>query len=174
MASIVPENMSCTNNEERLIPEIPQRDDTILMSFLEDSVQLECCDDDRLNSVIQSLEAAINPGLMNDHGSNVDDGYQLQDCLFDQLMSIDEEYTYGDQDNSASQDLDFSWMDLEISSSSSSSSSPGDHGLSCWYEQVGEEDVEHNAAQYGGVIDYSEILLEEPTCSSIWQETYRL
>ncbi|KAL3508825.1 hypothetical protein ACH5RR_028226 [Cinchona calisaya] len=163
MASLIQENMACmNNNEEGLNPEIPQRDDTILMSFLEDPVQLDQhCDDERLRGVIQSLEAAINnPILINGHGS-LDDGYQLQDCLFDQLMS---------NDNSVSHDdLDFSWMDLEMSSFCS----PSDHDISCWYDQVCEDDVGYNYMidQYGGVRDYSETFLEEHIYSSLWQET---
>lgn len=162
--------MSCINSDqEGLNPENQQKDDAILMSFLEDTVQVECCDDERLITVIQSLEAAINPILINDHGS-LNDSCQLQDCIFDQLLSTDEERMSDDQDNFASHDLDFGWMDVEMSASSS----PSDQGISCWYELVGEDDVGYNIAQYGGVIDYSEIPLEDHIYSYIWQETYGL
>lgn len=160
--------MACINNEEGLNPGIPQReDDTVLMSLLEDSVQLEYCDDERLKSVIQSLEAAINPNLINGYGS-LDDSYELQDCPFDQLTSNDhDEHMDDDRDKySASHDLDFSWIDVEMSSFSS----PSNHDISSWYEEICEDNVGYNMLEYG-VRDYSEAPLEEDIYSSLWQDT---
>lgn len=96
MAYLAPENWPvCINvdtDDTDLLNqiEISEIDSAILMSFLDES-HMEYCDDEKLRSVIQSLEAELDPisVINNPAAPNLD-------CY--------------------NGDFDFSWMDMEMSS----------------------------------------------------------
>ncbi|XP_059283553.1 uncharacterized protein LOC132037112 [Lycium ferocissimum] len=102
MAYLASENCPVCINVDTDLPEI---DSAILMSFL-DEPQMEYCDDEKLRSLIQSLEAELkypitimnNPSALN------------LDC-----------YDTGSENSSEIVDVDFSWMDMEMSLSTSPS-----------------------------------------------------
>ncbi|XP_060189283.1 uncharacterized protein LOC132618241 [Lycium barbarum] len=93
----------CINVDTHDDTDLPEIDSAILMSFL-DEPQMEYCDDEKLRSLIQSLEAELkypitimnNPSALN------------LDC-----------YDTGNENSSEIVDVDFSWMDMEMSLSTS-------------------------------------------------------
>lgn len=117
MAYLAPENWPvCINvdtDDTDLLNqiEISEIDSAILMSFLDES-HMEYCDDEKLRSVIQSLEAELDPiSVINNPAAPNLDNYN-GDFLFANM---------GSEDSSELVDVDFSWMDIEISSSPSPS-----------------------------------------------------
>lgn len=116
--------------------DILENDDSeSLMSFL-DEPQMEYCDDEKLKSLIQSLEAEIEyPNIIYSHNSTSPnlDGYE-GDCIFADDNSSSKFYNCEDNvytrsapedGEDSSEELvdvdDFSWMDMEMSSSTSPS-----------------------------------------------------
>ncbi|KAK6785352.1 hypothetical protein RDI58_018807 [Solanum bulbocastanum] len=104
-------------------------DSAFLMSFL-DEPQIEYCDDEKLNFLIQSLEAEIE--YPNVKGDCIFDDDNVQNLNFIDNSSLN--FYHCDQDNvytrsapndgeHSSEELvdvgDFSWMDMEMSSSTS-------------------------------------------------------
>lgn len=117
MAYLAPENWPvCINvdtDDTDLLNqiEISEIDSAILMSFLDES-QMKYCDDEKLRSAIQSLEAELDPiSVINNPAAPNLDNYN-GDFLFANM---------GSEDSSELVDVDFSWMDIEISSSPSPS-----------------------------------------------------
>ncbi|XP_015081956.1 uncharacterized protein LOC107025716 [Solanum pennellii] len=106
-----------------------ENDSAFLMSFL-DEPSMEYCDDEKLNFLIQSLEAEIE--YPNVRGDCIFDDDNVQDLNFIDNTSLN--FYHCDQDNAytksvlddgedSSEELvdDFSWMDMEMSSSTSPS-----------------------------------------------------
>ncbi|XP_059664514.1 uncharacterized protein LOC132310349 [Cornus florida] len=164
MASALPENWSHINGSDDFDQfEVPEINTALLMSLLEES-QVEECDDERLRSVIQSLEAVIDPNRLDGHDSLVEMEWgsgNLNGCT----TPSDGEQLNG-QDCSTSLDLDFSWMDVEMVPSS-----PSDE-MTNWYMDSFRDGTD-------GVIelgDYSQICygmpLEEHEYGSLWQESH--
>ncbi|XP_057505748.1 uncharacterized protein LOC130789040 [Actinidia eriantha] len=161
MAVSLPESCSSINVDKLVVPEI---NGALLMSLLEES-QGDECDDGRLNDVIRSLEAEIDPKMMMDSHDlsmeNIEWGSESEDC-----QSLDAGHIHG-QDCTMSSDLDFNWVDMEMSPFS-----PSDE-MTNWYMEPIDGIIE-----FGGEIrDYSEIyygvpLEEHAFGSSLWQETY--
>ncbi|MCE0482320.1 hypothetical protein HAX54_040994 [Datura stramonium] len=99
MAHLASENGPiCINIDTDLLNrEILEIDSTVLMSFLDEVPQIEYCDDEKLKSLIQSLEAELYyPAAPNLANYDLDTSEELVD--------------------------DFSWMDMEMSSSTSPNS----------------------------------------------------
>ncbi|KAI5662235.1 hypothetical protein M9H77_21558 [Catharanthus roseus] len=98
MASLALENRSSIEDLENL--ELSQADGALLMSFLDDihdEVLLEDCDDQRLTSVMRSLEAEIDLHVA-DHDQN----------------SMFQEYKESQEILSSNNISNFNWMDMEI------------------------------------------------------------
>lgn len=102
-----------------------ENDSAFLMSFL-DEPSMECCDDEKLNFLIQSLEAEIE--YPNIKGDCVFDDDNVQNSNFIDNISLN--FYHCDQDNAYTKSAfdddeelvdDFSWMDMEMSSSTSPS-----------------------------------------------------
>ncbi|XAR68208.1 hypothetical protein NMG60_11003259 [Bertholletia excelsa] len=160
MASSLPENWGLINGEigfDKL--EVQEIDSALLMSLLEES-HAEECDDERLSTVMRSLEAEIDPKMIHGHefaGDPTSDGCQLSD--FKQVDG---------QDWPVSHDLEFNWMEIDMVPSS-----PSDD-VARWYMGACGDDmqgfIEFDAASqlYHGAPP------EEHTYSygSLWQETH--
>uniref|UniRef100_A0A5B7CCB0 Uncharacterized protein n=1 Tax=Davidia involucrata TaxID=16924 RepID=A0A5B7CCB0_DAVIN len=153
MASLVPENWACTNSYD----ELTELDGDLLMSLLEES-QVNDGDEERLRRVIQSLEAEIDPIMMEGHNSLVEpklDGFP-EDCQFSDASQVDS------QDCLTSHDLDINWIDMD-----------DDMTNWCMDPCGGEMD---GIIEFGGIGDYSHIFygvpLEEQEFCSLWQESH--
>ncbi|CAN4104323.1 unnamed protein product [Withania somnifera] len=121
--------------------EIPDFDSTILMSFLDES-QMEYCDDEKLKSLIQSLEAELEyPISIINNPAATPNYLGSEDNSSEELVDID----------------DFSWMDMEMSSSTS----PSDN-YSMIEFQVGSD----NYSQFLTCIP-----IEEQVYDSLWLQT---
>ncbi|KAL3503037.1 hypothetical protein ACH5RR_037486 [Cinchona calisaya] len=141
--------------------ELPQVDDALLMSFLDDT-QVEDCDDEKLSSVIRSLEAEIHQqnSLSENNSRRIDD-------LFDRHCG-----QFDDHD----QVLDFDWMDMEMDIDIVPSS-PSD-GMASWYMDPCGDDLD-GVAEFGSEKDYYFQHLngtsheDHEGCSygALWQET---
>ncbi|KAK4355326.1 hypothetical protein RND71_024297 [Anisodus tanguticus] len=113
-------------DDTNLLNQEIQIDSAVLMSFL-DEPHMEYCDDEKLRSLIQSLEAELDyPITYSPTAPNLD-CYE-GDCI----NSSTEIYHYednlyaksapdGEDSSEELVDVDFSWMDMEISSSTSPS-----------------------------------------------------
>ncbi|KAA8524069.1 hypothetical protein F0562_010500 [Nyssa sinensis] len=104
MASLVFENWACINNDE-----VSEIDGDLLMSLLEESL-LDDGNEERLRRVIQSLEAEIDPIMMEDHNSPMEpklDGF-MEDCQLSDVRQVDS------QDCLTSHDLDINWIDMDV------------------------------------------------------------
>ena len=161
MAASVPENWACINAaaDEFDQFEVNKIDGVLLMSLLEESHNEEC-DDERLTSVIRSLEAEINPIVMDGHDSPM---HELDNCQPSEAAQVD------DQDSSMAHDLDLYWMDVEMGPAS-----PSDEMTNWYMDPCGDEfDA---IIEFGCVSDYSQNLygvhLEELSYGCLWQETH--
>ncbi|OIT20348.1 PREDICTED: uncharacterized protein LOC109220296 [Nicotiana attenuata] len=125
--------------------EIPEIDSTILMSFLDES-QTEYFDDEKLRSVIQSLEAELDPNFITNNPAAPNLDSYNRDFLFSNM---------GSEDSSELIDVDFSWMDIEISSS------PSPSNIKIIEFQVGSD--------YSQIFTY--VPIEEEVYDSLWLET---
>ncbi|KAA8526708.1 hypothetical protein F0562_009063 [Nyssa sinensis] len=144
-SSSLPENWACINgNGDSDKFEVTEIDSAILMSLLEES-QGEECDDERLKSVIRSLEAEIDPTMMDGHDSLVELGWgtaNMDGCQLSVGGQVD------GQDCLTSHDLDFNWMELDTVPSS-----PGDEMTNWYVEPCGDE--MDGVIEFGSVRDYS-------------------
>ncbi|KAK9266474.1 hypothetical protein L1049_021386 [Liquidambar formosana] len=165
MASPIFENYACINGDDDFNQfEVSEINGALLMSLLEES-QGEVGDDDRLMSVIRSLEAEISPnrtyGL--DSPMELEFGVNQEDYQLCNAGQVD------GQDCSTSADLDFGWIDMELTSSS-----PSDDVTNWYMDPCGDE--MDGIIEFGGVSDYSQIYygvpLEEHGYNSLWQDTY--
>ncbi|KAI3769397.1 hypothetical protein L6452_00499 [Arctium lappa] len=149
MASLIQENWATINDQDGFDEfESLEIDDTLLMSILEEPHVDDECDDERLSSVIQSLEAEINPIVIDDH-----------DMSLELEWNIDWEGCHqfsANQNTSRSHDLDYNWMEMDE-----------------MYIQ-GYEDGMGGIIEFGGVKDYSQFSygnnMEEHVYGALWQE----
>lgn len=144
-------------------------DNALVISLLQDSQLEDCDDDERLLSVIQSLEAEIDPNvMMNDHDHNISSPAPNLEPMKDQHYS-----TLSDDHMDS-----ISWInDVEMVISSSV-----EDGMNIWcmdmtcdyyefdnrveFEEIGDYFYQNSHQQ---VFDF-----EEPAGqnTSLWQETY--
>ncbi|XP_050279665.1 uncharacterized protein LOC126720870 [Quercus robur] len=163
MASPVPEN--CAGNivgSDIQGIEVSEIDSAILMSLLEES-QGEERDEDRLNSLIRSLEEEINSNAMDSQNSSMKPDFIVEDG---QLCIVGNKEGH---DCMVSQDqLEFGLIDMEPETSS-----PSDDMN--WYMDLCENEMD-GIIEVGGLSDYSHmyygVSLEEQGYRSLWQETY--
>ncbi|GFZ07605.1 hypothetical protein Acr_19g0005420 [Actinidia rufa] len=156
MAASVPENWACINGDDDEFDQfkVNEIDSDLLMSLLEE-LHGEECDDERLTSMIRSLEAEINPIVM--------DGHDLPMHNSDSCQPSDAAQVDG-QDCSMAHDLDLHWMHVEMAPAS-----PSDEMTNWYMDPCGDE--------FDGVRDHSQNLygvvhLEELSYGSLWQETH--
>lgn len=123
-------------------------DDTLLMSILDEPHVENECDDERLSSVIRSLEAEINPIVIDDH-----------DMSSELEWNVDWEGSYQytiNQSYSKSQDVEYNWMEMDD-----------------MYIQ-GYDDEMSGIIEFGGVKDCSQFSnannIEEHGYGALWQE----
>ncbi|CAK9157711.1 unnamed protein product [Ilex paraguariensis] len=174
MASLVPENWSCMNgpNHDFHNMEVSEVETALLISLLDESQGDDICDDERLRSVIQSLEVEIGPQMVDDvHNSFVDPSYYTNMAL-EEGCSLSEGGVHADgQDCSSSCDLDHTyWMDMEMMLSS-----PSDCMIN-WYLDSYGEDMEGMGIFEFGVRDcfsfsYYGNCIEDHEYGSLWQDT---
>ncbi|KAK1439677.1 hypothetical protein QVD17_05497 [Tagetes erecta] len=151
MASMIQENRTAINEQQDVgfdILETLEIDDTLLMSILDEPHVENECDDERLSSVIRSLEAEINPIVIDDH-----------DMSSELEWNVDWEGSYPytiNQSYSKSQDVEFNWMEMDDI-----------------YIQ-GYDDGMSGIIEFGGVKDCSQISygnnIEEHGYGALWQE----
>ena len=165
-SSFVAENWaSMTTDGHYEIP--PLMESNILMSLLEEP-QFEDSDHDdheRLSSVIQSLEAEIEPIVMDDDHVLLEEDSQSSDGQTD-----------GEDCSRAHDDghLDFSWVDMEMMASSS----PSDEMTNWYTEYYSCGDEMDCVVGIGGVRDYFDDhhqdheVVYDGYSNSLWQETY--
>ncbi|GAV88108.1 hypothetical protein CFOL_v3_31531, partial [Cephalotus follicularis] len=154
MASLVPENLPCLYDEDELkaFETLGVINGALLMSLLEESQGQEEQNDERLNSVMQSLEAEINPNIAREIDEDSQSSY---------VGRVD------DYDRSVLSEVGFGWVDTEMPSS------PRDDMN--WYPDPCEDEM-HGIIEFEGVRDYSQfyygVPLEEHSYSSLWHDTY--
>ncbi|KAF5204073.1 hypothetical protein FRX31_006340 [Thalictrum thalictroides] len=143
--------------------EVSETNAAFLMALLEESHEEEA-EDGRLRSVIQSLEAEIDPSV--------------EDVIWDDI---------GDSSSSSMFDMydSFDWIDIEMASSTS----PSDDGMGNWYvysvenelvgmteyENPGSSNIEDFASlpKFKDIADFSQLGYEDDqSYCSLWQETY--
>lgn len=163
MASFVPENyessISCEFNT----------DSALLLSQLLDESHVEDCDDERLTSVIRSLEAEIvEPIMMTEDDDSFmklewDDNFvEIRNYISDGPVDV-----MNSQDCSTSSDIDdlnnYNWMDMEDMIEFGGVGHDYYH-----YSQFSNDnyDVNHNS--------YVTNTLEEQSYGSLWQDAYAL
>ncbi|KAL6975551.1 hypothetical protein U1Q18_024345 [Sarracenia purpurea var. burkii] len=163
-ATSVPENWACINGGDEYEFdkfEVLEINGTLLVSLLEES-QVEECDDERLTSVIRSLEAEIYPIKIGDHNlpTLLEWGSSSDNCQPSDAAQVD------GQDCSAAHDLDFHWMDVEMDPSS-----PSD-GMANWYMDPCGDELE-GIIEFGGIGDslifFGVPLEEELSYGTLWQ-----
>ncbi|PIM98693.1 hypothetical protein CDL12_28820 [Handroanthus impetiginosus] len=155
--TIVTENYSFNTGLEDLNDiEFSNIDASFLMSLTEDS-QID--DDERLRSVIQSLEAEI----LNQNSfleTNSEEKYQ-----FSSIQQMESCCTSADHDQG--HDFYFEGIDMEMPYYCSSADEMSSY-FSCHFE----DNVE-NMAEFGGLTDYSQVCygmaMEEDDYSGLWQ-----
>lgn len=148
--------------------EVPEIDSAFLMSLLQDSPILDQSvdqDDKRLIHVIQSLEAEISPiSVTNDYVS------VLEPSTTDDYYGESRHQRDG-QDCSMTDDIDLSWIDMEMVTSLDC----GDSDLTLWYMEesyVRDDDlynVDHYAQGYSYGVGMEEY--EYGDSHSLWQES---
>ncbi|KAJ0500443.1 hypothetical protein HanRHA438_Chr11g0488381 [Helianthus annuus] len=149
MASLVQENRAPINDQVDFDDfETLEIDDSLLMSILDEPHVENECDDERLSNVIRSLEAEINPIVIED-----------RDMSLELEWSAGSEDTYQypiAQNHTKSQDLEYNWMEMDD-----------------MYIQ-GYEDAMGGVLEFGGVKDYSQFSygnnVEEHGYGALWQE----
>ncbi|MCD7458813.1 hypothetical protein HAX54_039279 [Datura stramonium] len=170
MATLVPhevENWTCINgcNNDLSNFDHSQIDCALLMSLLDDSQGLEDIDHDneRLSSVIRSLEAEIDDQhMIKDHNSfqNSHQGStNREDCQpWESIQCKSQDFLESDG-------LDLNWMDIEMDIAPSSSISDD---MNFWYmdNSYGQDHEAHDVYEYG----YGAFPLEENDHNSWGQE----
>ena len=143
MAYPLPESWRCINADHLFggIEEISEIKATLLMSLLDESQGDQEADNDRLTTIIQSLEQEIHP----------------------ELAIIPHEYDHHlkGQDCSASVDTEFNWMDMEVMSSYN-------HITNC-YMDLCDGDQEMHGIMHYSELNWDTDCLEENECNSLWQ-----
>ncbi|KAL7186100.1 hypothetical protein ACSBR2_027956 [Camellia fascicularis] len=171
VVSVVTENWASINGDADEFEkfEIPEIDSALLMSLLEESQADQDCDDDdeRLMTVIRSLEAEIDPDVMDGHDLDMDIEW---DSNLEGGRSTGQVEAQ-DWPTSKSDQLAFNWMeDVEMGPSS-----PSDD-MAIWYMEEPYGVEMDGVIEVGGVGDYSHIYfgvpLEEHAYGSLWQETH--
>ncbi|KAM7498541.1 hypothetical protein LguiA_022955 [Lonicera macranthoides] len=151
MASLGPQNWGCINGQDDLDQfEVSKIDGALLLSLLDESQvdhDDQDCDNERLSSVIRSLEAEINQSSFME--LEWDDNWVLPGGQVD------------GQDCSSSNGLNFDWRDL-------------DEVDSVYVNRI--QDHMEGVIEFGGVKDYySEYCYENPMeesgFDSLWHET---
>ncbi|CAL5336154.1 unnamed protein product [Camellia sinensis] len=177
-SSSVAENWACMINGDDEFDrfEVPEIDTALLMSLLEESQVDQDCDDERLTSVIRSLEAEIefDPNMMDgqdDHHLPLQPHHQrdgnLKGCQPSDGAQVD-----GGDCSDPHDDLDFNWMDVEMAPSS-----PSDD-IANWYMDPYGGEMERIIEFIDQARDYSHtsygVPLEEHSGAYgyLWQETH--
>ncbi|KAL3508826.1 hypothetical protein ACH5RR_028227 [Cinchona calisaya] len=173
--------MECINSHDEFDNfELSDVDDALLMSFLDDTQVVEDCDDEKLSSVIRSLEAEI------DHHSHtiIDDGeqYSLEENNWTSNLSDHDRGHFDGLNNNSRSDyeFDFNWMDMDMNMEMVPSS-PSD-GMAGWYmdpcgdgmdniivTELGSEKLDYYHFQH-----FNGIPFEDHECcpnGTLWQET---
>lgn len=183
MATLLPaENWACIDGCDELSNfEVSQIDGKIVMSLLDD-MQSELGDDhqddERLTSVIRSLEAEIDLGqsrpaftsvvselAVRVHGHDSFQDKQRRNYNLEDLQSWDNFGQCQSQDFAESNDLDFSWMEMEIENMASSY--PSDD-MNLWYMDT-NYGQDHEVDD--GISDYTDtVFFEGNDYHSLWQE----
>ncbi|KAK1399223.1 hypothetical protein POM88_009086 [Heracleum sosnowskyi] len=161
MASFVPENYESTISCEF------NTNSALLLSQLLDESHVEDCDDERLTSVIRSLEAEIiEPTMMTEDNDSFmelewDDNFveirnYISDCPVEDMMNSQDCSTSSDFD-----DLDsYNWMDMEDMTE---------------FGGVGHEDYyQYNNDSYMNHNNYATYTLEDQSYGSLWQDANAL
>nr|DAD33859.1 TPA_asm: hypothetical protein HUJ06_012710 [Nelumbo nucifera] len=160
---------SVTDNVEFEGMDVSEIDETLLKSLLEEA-QVEETEDERLGCVIRSLEAEIDPNMMDGCGVTKPELGGHGNC--------EEDMGVGDGHNCSSGSCpsqqiinEFDWIDMDMGPST-----PSDD-MGNWYmDSCAGEMVE--LVEFGEVIsDYSQFyfgvpLDQEHAYSSLWQESY--
>ncbi|KAG8386671.1 hypothetical protein BUALT_Bualt03G0173300 [Buddleja alternifolia] len=137
MASIVVENWEYVDNRDD--PEnfeLSQINQNFLMSLL-DETQIDVCDDERLTSVIRSLEAEIDSNSEHYAIDDIAMGNTLVDC-----QSSNNGFNGHDCSMMPHDNLDLHWMDMDIIPSSPNDGIYMDHhgqgmcGVTEYYSQL--------------------------------------
>ncbi|XP_076891879.1 uncharacterized protein LOC143543442 [Bidens hawaiensis] len=152
MASLIQENRAAINDQDGFDHlETLEINDTLLMSLLDEPHVENECDNERLSSVIRSLEAEINPIVIDDRDMSLELEWNTDWEGTAYQYSINQNY-------SKSQDVEYNWMDMDD-----------------MFIQGNFEDVMGGLLEFGGVKDYSQISygnnIEEHGYGALWQET---
>ncbi|KAG5551473.1 hypothetical protein RHGRI_009784 [Rhododendron griersonianum] len=167
MAVSLPEHWACVNGNDHDFDqfEVQEIDGALLMSLLEDS-NAEDCDNDQLTSVIRSLEAEINPNMINGDDLSMEVGWGTDSEGF---LSFDAAQADGLECSIAHDLDDFDWMEVEMIPPSSPSNE-----MNNWYmDPCGDE--------LDGIIGFGDfsnmyygVPMEELAYGSLWQETHNV
>lgn len=148
MAYSLPENWRCMNADHMFegIEEISEINTALLMSLLDESQGDQEADNDRLTSMIQSLEEEIHHHEVTISPQEYD--HQLKG-----------------QDGLASVDTEFDWIDMEVM--------PSYTNITNCYMDLCDDDLEMDGIiQYSQLNWDSTVSLEEHGCNSLWLQTY--
>ncbi|KAL4555214.1 hypothetical protein LXL04_037825 [Taraxacum kok-saghyz] len=149
MASMIQQNWATINDQGGFDEfESLEIDGTLLMSLLDEPHVDDECDDERLSNVIRSLEAEINPIVIDDNDMSLELEWNADWEGSHQFSTNQNVYK--------SQDLDYNWMEMDD-----------------MYIQ-GYEDGIGGIIEFGGVKDFSHICygsnMEEHGYGALWQE----
>nr|XP_043621501.1 uncharacterized protein LOC122593194 [Erigeron canadensis] len=152
MASLIQETWATikTHQEDFDDFESLEIDDTLLMSLLDEPHVDDECDNEKLSSVIRSLEAEIKPIVIDDHDMSLDLEWNVDWEGVHQFSTTNQNY-------SKSQDIEYNWIEMDD-----------------MYIQ-GYEDGMGGIIEFDGVKDYSQISygnsIEEHGYGALWQES---
>lgn len=163
--------MACNNGHDEFDNfELPQDDEALLMSLLDDT-QVDDCDCEKLYSVMRSLEAEIDQQTIDDdQKSSSEDNNNWTSVLSDH--DHDHAHFEGHDKLRPDHGLDFDWMDMVPSS-------PSDVMASSWYMDPCGDEMDA-VTQFGSGKDLyyfqhlNGISFEDHECYSsgnLWQET---
>ncbi|KAI3786465.1 hypothetical protein L1987_40162 [Smallanthus sonchifolius] len=149
MASLIQENWVSINDQYDFDNfETLEIDDTLLMSILDEPHVEDECDNERLSSVIRSLEAEISPFVIDDRDMSLELEWNTDWENSHQILTS--------QNYLKSQDIEHNWMEMD----------------DMYIE--GYEDGMGGIIEFGGVKDYSQISygnnIEEHGYGALWQE----
>ncbi|KAI3675059.1 hypothetical protein L1987_84643 [Smallanthus sonchifolius] len=149
MASLIQENRAAINDQDDFGNlETLEIDDTLLMSILDEPHVENECDDEKLSSVIRSLEAEINPIVIDDHDMSLELEWNT-DWEGSYQYSVSQNYI-------KSQDFEYNWMEMDDMSIQGY-----DNGIYALIELDGVKD--YPQISYGNNI-------EEHGYDALWQE----
>ncbi|KAJ0457929.1 hypothetical protein HanIR_Chr15g0779401 [Helianthus annuus] len=149
MASLIKENWASINDQYDFDSfENLEIDDALLMSILDEPHVEGECDNEKLSSVIRSLEAEISPIVIDDHDMSMELEWNVDWENSHQFLT--------NQSYIKSQDIEYNWMDMD------------DMYIQRYEDEMG------GVIEFGGVKDYSQISyannLEEHGYGALWQE----